>query len=453
MPAESSPTVRIERIGADGDGIASGVRGEKLYLANTLPGELVQPGRLTKRGEGFAGPATILEPSPDRVTPPCPHFGPCGGCTLQHWRDDAYARWKAGLVGAALRTQPPPLARTPPASRRRIDLAIHRDRATVRIGLHRRHSHEIVDMHACPILHPALFGVVQALRAALPSLAGLRREGSVVLNLLDSGRDLLLRTDADLAASDRAVLADLARRHGVARVSWARGRGPAEPAAALRPATHEFGGFRTELPPGVFMQASVEGERAIVDAVLAALPGKLTGGIIELFAGAGSLTHALSRRGRVRAYEGDPAAVAALRRADNPNVEVHLRDLARQPLQGSELKRAGAIVLDPPFAGAAPLMPALAASGLPIVYVSCNPAALARDARVLLSAGYGLASLAGIDQFLWSARVESVAAFARQGLVIARSVATKQSRRSAVWTPPGLLRFARNDGSDRSTSR
>ncbi|HEY0526291.1 MAG TPA: class I SAM-dependent RNA methyltransferase, partial [Stellaceae bacterium] len=102
--------VRIDRIGADGDGIAPGPGGKPLYLPNTLPGELVQPGPAVRRGEGFAAEAEILEPSPDRITPPCPHFGPCGGCTLQHWRDEAYAAWKSGLIGSALRTDPPPLA-------------------------------------------------------------------------------------------------------------------------------------------------------------------------------------------------------------------------------------------------------------------------------------------------------------------------------------------------------
>jgi 23S rRNA (uracil1939-C5)-methyltransferase len=125
------------------------------------------------------------------------------------------------------------------------------------------------------------------------------------------------------------------------------------------------------------------------------------------------MTHALSMRGRVSAYEGDPEAAAALRRAGNTKVTAIQRDLARQPLQPVELKGAGAVVLDPPYAGAAAQIPALAVAGLPIIYVSCNPGALARDARVLMGAGYRLASLAGIDQFLWSSQVESVAGFAR----------------------------------------
>ncbi len=410
-------------MGADGDGIAALPDGTALYLSGTLPGELVQPGALSRRGEGWTAEAIVLEPSPDRIPSPCPHFGPCGGCTLQHWRDSAYAGWKVAQLTDALRRMDataasPVLARTPPAARRRMDLAIRREGPVVRIGLHRRRSREIVDMHACPVLHPTLFALVQALRPVLQRLTGLRREGSAVVNLLDSGPDLLLRTDAPLTAGDRVLLTALANAHGLPRISWEPGQmrggtGMTEPACNLRPATTAFSGVVTAIPPGAFLQASREGESAIVAAVLAGLPEGMTAKarILELFAGTGSITHALATRGRVQAYEGDTAAYGALRRAGNPRVLATQRDLARQPLQAAELKGAGAIVLDPPHGGALAQMPALAASGVPIVYVSCNPAALARDGRVLMQAGYQVASVAAIDQFLWSARVESVVAF------------------------------------------
>jgi 23S rRNA (uracil1939-C5)-methyltransferase len=410
-------------MGADGDGVAALPNGAALFLPDTLPGELVQPGLLARRGEGWTADATILEAAADRIAPPCPHFGPCGGCTLQHWRDGSYAAWKAGQVTDALRrmgTAPmpvPDLARTPPAARRRMDLAIRRDGPAVRIGLHRRRSRDIVDMHACPVLHPALFALIQALRPVLQRLTGLRRDGSAVVNLLDSGPDLLLRTDGELTSGDRTLLTALANAHGLPRISWAPGlargsQGQPEPACLLRPATTAFSGIETVIPPGAFLQASREGEAAIVAAVLAALPPLLAKArILELFAGCGSITHALAQRGRVQAYEGDLAAYTALRRAANPRVLAVQRDLARQPLQAAELKGAGAVVLDPPHGGALAQMPALATSGVPIVYVSCNPAALARDGRLLLQAGYRVVSVAAIDQFLWSARVESVVGF------------------------------------------
>ena len=410
-------------MGADGDGVAALPGGAPLYLSDTLPGELVQPDALTRRGEGFAATAAVLEPSPERAQPPCPHFGTCGGCTLQHWHDAPYAAWKSAQVADALRragvADPPlrPLACTPPAARRRMDLAIRRDGGAVRIGLHRRRSRDIFDMHACPILHPRLFALVQALRPALAGLEALRREGSAVVNLLHAGPDLLLRTDGILTAADRSRLAGLAEAQGLPRISWARGDDAPEPACHLRPATTRFGTVETTPPPGAFLQASAEGEAAITAAVLAGLPERwpAKARIVELFAGVGTLTHALSGRARVQAFEGDGPALAALRRVGNPRVTVTARDLARQPLLVTELKGAAAVVLDPPYAGAAPQMPALAASGVPaVVYVSCNPAALARDARVLVQAGYEAVDATPIDQFLWSAQVESVVAFRRR---------------------------------------
>ena len=269
-------------------------------------------------------------------------------------------------------------------------------------------------MFACPILHPTLFALVQALRPVLLRIEGLHRQAEISVNLLDNGPDLLLRTDADLTARDRVTLAAFAEAHGVPRISAGRiGSIEHEPAAFLRRPMIEFTGHPTTSPPGAFLQASRAGEQAIVAAVLRLLPAKLKGAIVELYAGSGSLTHAIATRARVTAFEGDVASVAALRAAGNGRVTATVRDLARQPLALAELKGVAAVVLDPPYTGAAAQMPALAASGLPIVYVSCNPGALIRDSRMLLGAGYKLAGAEAVDQFLWSSQVETIAAFVK----------------------------------------
>jgi 23S rRNA (uracil1939-C5)-methyltransferase len=151
--------------------------------------------------------------------------------------------------------------------------------------------------------------------------------------------------------------------------------------------------------------------------VLDALPAK--GRIAELFAGCGTITFALAQRVRVAAWEGDAASVSALRAAANHaglagRVTVTQRDLTRQPLQAKELSGFAAVVLDPPFAGAAIQVTQIAAAKVPVViYVNCNPTTLARDARLLSQAGYRLQAATPIDQFLWSTRLESVCVFAR----------------------------------------
>ena len=419
--------MRVGRLGADGDGIAELDDGTALYLPMTLPGELVMARTIAPRGEGWAAVVVqLLEPSPTRVAAPCRHFGTCGGCAVQHWADPQYAAWKANLVAAALRRAgfadaAPGLCRTPPHARRRIDLALRRNAGAVTVGLHAARSDNLVDLRACEVLHPALWALVAPLRAVLRSLSALRREGSAIVNLLDSGPDLLLRLDGPPDAGDRARLAAFAEAHRLPRITCAPLRGGMETAAQLHPAITRLQGVAVTPPPGAFLQASQAGEDAIVAAVLAGLPARLPTGarVVELFAGVGTLTFALARRARVAAYEGDRAAAACLIAGANGaglagRVTMTVRDLARQPLASKEMAGAAAIVLDPPFAGAAAQMPQIAAAGAArVIYVSCNPAALARDCKALGAAGYRLIQSTAVDQFLWSARVEGVAVFAR----------------------------------------
>ncbi len=408
----------VLRIGAEGDGIAEG----PVYLPYTLPGELVRA-----EVSGQRATAEIVVPSPERVVPPCRHFTECGGCSLQHWADAPYADWKQGLLAAALRragfVDPAlaPMARTPPGARRRVDLAVRRRGAVLVVGLHAARSAEVVDLADCRVMHPDLLALIAPLRALLRGLSGLRREGSAVLNLLDAGPDLLLRLDGTVNATDRTRLAAFATAHGLPRITVAEGKRPPETASLLRPAVIRLGQVAVAPPPGGFLQASREGEAAIVAAVLDGLPAKLTKSarIAELYAGCGTLTFALAGRGRVDAFEGDATAHAALRAAANGaglagRVTAHARDLARQPLSVKELAPFAAVVLDPPHAGAAAQIQAIAAAGVKqVIYVSCNPASLARDAAVLAGAGYRLLRAVPVDQFLWSPRLESVCVFGR----------------------------------------
>jgi 23S rRNA (uracil1939-C5)-methyltransferase len=413
-------------VGADGDGVGAAPDGKPLFLPLTLPDETVRAVELARRGEGWTGAAELLEASVERVAPPCPHFGACGGCRLQHWADAPYASWKSGLLIAALAragfvdAEVAPMVRTAPGTRRRMDLAIRRTRAGVLLGLHRDRSAEVVDLTSCTVLDPELATMLPALRDLLSGLAGLKREGALVANLLDTGPDLLLRLDGEISTGDRTRLAAFARAQGVPRISWTRAGGAPEIAAQLARAEIGFSGVTVVPPPGAFLQASRTAEAAIVAAVCAGLPKPLArrAHILELYAGCGTLSFALARHARVTAFEGDADLVAALRTAAGAagvsgRVTASVRDLARQPAAGAELDVA-CVVLDPPYAGAAAQIASIAAARpARVIYVSCNPAALARDARTLREAGYALVSATPIDQFLWSARLESVCVFSR----------------------------------------
>jgi 23S rRNA (uracil1939-C5)-methyltransferase len=426
-PPEPAP-VRIERVGSEGDGIAHLPDGTPLYLPFTLPGETVGAHPLQPRNDGWHAIAgTISDTSGARVSPPCRHFGRCGGCVLQHWRDTEYRAWKSGLLSYALRqaglTPPDPLDFVPglPGQRRRIDFAVRRTAGRIVLGLHGQRSGEVIDLTDCLVLHPRLMALMQPLRTLLQGLRAVRREASVAINLLDSGPDLLLRTDSPLTLDDRIALTDFARDHDLPRVSHVAANDAPETICLLRPPVTSLSGIAVRPPPGAFLQATAAGERAIIDAVLRGMPVKMTSKtrLAELYSGCGTLTFALAGVMRVAAFEGDAATIAALKQAINQGgvagrIEAFQRDLARQPLPAKELGAFAAVVLDPPHGGAAAQIGQIAAAAVPaVVYVSCNPATLSRDARVLHGAGYKLIAVTAIDQFLWSARVESVSVFRR----------------------------------------
>ncbi|MDE2515867.1 MAG: class I SAM-dependent RNA methyltransferase [Rhodospirillales bacterium] len=413
----------MARIGAEGEGVGEAADGSPRYVRGVLAGETatVIPG--PRRGKGRAATLVSIDrPSADRIAPPCPHFGICGGCALQHWREEAYQGWKAGLLAEALARAGfagaaiAPLVAGTPAMRRRLDFAARRTHRGVALGLHRAGSEEVVDLSTCLVLHPTLQALIAPLRDLLLRLDGLRRAGDAVANLLDDGIDLLLRLDGEASLGDRQRMVAFARETGLLRLSLAgRGAATPEPVAVLRRPVITLSGIAVTPPPGAFLQAGAATEAAIIAAVLAGLPARLKRGpIADLYAGCGTLSCALAARAPVVAFEGAAELVAALRHAAGAQgmagrITATARDLARQPLQMAELARFSAIVLDPPHAGAAAQVPAIAAARAKyVIYVSCNPQALARDLMPFKAAGYRVTAASPIDQFVFSARLESV---------------------------------------------
>lgn len=391
----------VTRLAARGDGVTASGR----FVPLAAPGDLVDE-------------AGAITPGPHHAAPPCRHFPECGGCQLQHVDDEAYAVFIADRIASALAAQglTEPDIRTPhispPNSRRRAALKAERRGGTVLLGFLQEGSHRIIDMRECHILRPELFALVGPLRGLLRRLLGPRASGGVRLALADQGVDVLVeggRAD-DLAAAE-AVTA-FAQEHRLARLSLDDGYGPQtlwEP----DPATVTLGGIEVPLPHGAFLQATQEGEAALVAGVRAAVGEAAI--VADLFAGLG--TFALAMPGRVYAAEGARDAAAALKAAANRaqrQVFVDHRDLFRRPLTTAEVDRFDAIVLDPPRAGAKEQVEQLAAAKVTkIAYASCNPATFARDAKALVDGGYRLGWVQPVGQFRWSTHVELVGAFSR----------------------------------------
>ena len=404
----------IARLGHLGDGVAEGPGGA-VFVPRALPGEVVE-------GEVAAGrmeTPVIVTPSTKRVRPPCPHYRACGGCALQHASDAFVAGWKAEVVRQALAGQglaaPIRAVHTSPAaSRRRATLAGRRTKSGALVGFHGRASGVLVEVPGCLVLAPELLAALPALHAAV--LAGASRKGEMAftLSLTDAGVDVAATGGKAPDAALLQSLATLAEAHDLARLTW-----NGETVAARRPARQVFGAARVAPPPGAFLQATREGEAALLAAVGDAVAGAAR--LADLFAGCGTFALPMAAVAEVHAVEGDADMVAALlagaRGAPGLHaVSAEARDLFRRPLLPDELARFGAVVLDPPRAGAAAQVVEIARAGVPVLaYVSCNPVTFARDARALAAAGYALDWVEVVDQFRWSTHVELVGRFSRAG--------------------------------------
>ena len=411
----------IASVGARGDGVADGPDGP-IYVPFTVPGDtvdlrVVERGRHGARGELVR----LISGGPDRVEPVCRHFGACGGCALQHMAGDVYGRWVVERVRTALGHHglgDVPVAEpavSPPGSRRRVVLkALHAGRGVV-LGFTERSSRRIVDLDHCPVARPALVDLLRPLRRLLATVLPSRAPATVALTETATGIDAVIAARMDLSVDARMALAAFAADQDLAALHW-DGDGQPEPVAIRRQPVVPLGEVSVPLPPGAFVQATAEGEAALVAAVAEAVGH--ADAIADLFAGLGTFTFPLARTAKVLAVEGVKAAADALasaaRAAGLSGVACQHRDLFRRPLPPDELNRYDAVVFDPPRAGARDQAAALAASAVPVaVAVSCNPNTFARDARLLVDGGYRLERVLPVDQFLWSGQVELVASFRR----------------------------------------
>ncbi|CAM3148310.1 23S rRNA (Uracil-5-)-methyltransferase RumA [Sphingomonas antarctica] len=382
------------RIAARGEGVTDDGR----HVAFAAPGdEIAEDGTIT--------------PGPHHQVPPCRHFPACGGCQLQHVDDAAYRDYLVERVSGALAAQglsteirEPHLS--PPHTRRRASLRVERRGKQVLLGFNEGKSNTIVDLHECHVLLPELFAMLAPLRGLFATLLDHGQRASVQLTRCDQGIDVTLGLSADSFTASEAIQA-FAAEHALARLSIDDGLGPQlrwQPEAV----TMTLGGVPVTLPEGAFLQATADGEAALIASATVALAGSVR--VADLFAGLG--TFALALPTTKFAVEGARDAAAAL--LATRRMQVAHRDLYRRPMTADELAPFDGVILDPPRAGAVEQIRLLADStAAHIAYVSCNPATFARDAAILVSGGYQLDWIKPVGQFRWSTHVELVAAFSR----------------------------------------
>ena len=428
----------IEGLGGLGDGIGRH-HGIPVYIPLAAPGDVADVLIGGSRGDGVAGRLmTLVRAGETRRPPPCPYFGACGGCAVQHLAPEVYSRWKEGLVGAALarhdfaaeiRPMQAPAPGDPAAQRRRAVFAAELRAGAVAVGFNARATRKIVPIGRCLLLTPALNRLIGLLPELMGAFLADNERGQAAVTDLAGSVDIRIVGPRPPGRAARERIAAVAQAHRIARVSW-RGvkHENAAPDAIVQrePCRVSFGGATVDFPPGGFLQPSAWGEATLQRLVTEGM-GKAAR-VADLFAGIGTLAFALAgawgreARWKLAAFERDPALADALRQAANRaglsgKLSVETRDLDRRPLLSEEIAAFDAVVLDPPRTGAKAQAEILARAEGPsrVVMVSCNPATFARDARIL-GGGWTLEYVTPVDQFLHSAHLELVAVFARAKL-------------------------------------
>jgi 23S rRNA (uracil1939-C5)-methyltransferase len=404
--------VTIACIGHRGDGIAETASGPA-FVPYALPGETV----LIERAGARSRLIDVEQPSADRVTPFCPYFGTCGGCLAQHMGGATYAAWKQGILEGALRkariaAPVEALVDAHGAGRRRVTLHA-RFKDAMRVGYMALGSHDLVDIAVCPVAEASLAEAPDAARALAQVLKGSRKPLDLQITATATGLDIDIRGHGEVSTETRLRLVEAAAALDLARLSL-----HGEVVVERRSPLVTMGRARVAPPPGSFLQATAAGDEVLSSLVLDGCEGARL--VADLFAGCGPFTLRLADTREVHAVDGNAAALAALDRAarNTPGlrpVKTEARDLIRRPLLPPELERFGAVVMDPPRAGAKAQARQLVAAGVPIVVsVSCDAGTFARDAAILIAGGYRLERVVPVDQFKYSAHLEIVGFFRRE---------------------------------------
>ena len=359
----------------------------------------------------------ILSFSPYRTPPPCPHYEVCGNCTLQHVSLDFYQSWKKHLVKAALdKWGVRPQQWLPPLflkgrNRRRATFSLSLKKGKRVMGYYQRRSKLISPIPSCEIALPELMELKNSVEPILSSIAKAGRDVDVFFQKIGDFFEMVFSGPDSLP---KTVVQELSEMALIGRISLKTERG-IQVLSQTRKLAATFGELRVHLPPASFLQPTLEGEKALVEAVLNACQHS-KGPLADLFCGAGTFSGPLLSFGKVSAFESNPHAVRALREAGkNKPLEVLQRDLFLNPLPRKELNLFDTVVFDPPRAGSLEQCKEMARSHCPLlVAVSCNPATFARDASILIRGGYKLKTLQLVDQFLWSHHVEVVGVFTKK---------------------------------------
>jgi len=433
--SEIAQAVAVIALSHDGRGIAK-VAGKALFIEDALPGEEVTF-RILKRHRDYdeARVVEVLKPSPDRVTPRCAHFGVCGGCSLQHLAPGAQLAAKQRTLLDNLKRigglEPdvvlPSLTGPAWGYRRRARFSVHKSSTgRVFVGFKERSRPFVTELRHCDIVDSKIAGLIAPLAEMLAGLSIADRIAHVEAAVGDAVTVLMLQIQVAPSDADREALTMFETRHGV-RIYLQAGRSGAALPLYGAPAELHYrlpeSGVDINFEPADFIQVNGEINRRLVEMTLKELGTQSGEDVLDLFCGLGNFTLPLARvAGKVMGVESETEMVGRARKNAElnglDNVEFVQADLFAEIQAGDWSRRKYArILLDPPRAGAREIIARFPRFGAHrIVYVSCHPATLARDAKILVTEqGWRLTRAGVLDMFPHTSHVESIAVFDRSG--------------------------------------
>jgi len=439
----------IKRLNFQGLGEGETEQG-RVLLPYVLPGDVAEFERHAYRGKSETILKDIVEKNAPRQEPVCQYFGACGGCLLQHFVDDDYSQFKIGMLEDALHhnnleTTTLPLITVPFGQRRRANMNAVKKNDQIYLGFHRFHSHQIINLEHCPSLLPELSVVIAPLKKALEVVMEDKEKLVLFITKAASGIDISLEIHnrTFLEEHKRKVLKELALEHNIGRLIFRYRKridvihGEAVPYVV-------FDGVEVEIDSHCFLQSSDMSDKVLGDMVIKYLTSSSLRSspsdeavssksdrlpcdparslamtcetpILDLFCGRGTYTIPLSRYGNVDGFECDAKALKALGEAAKKNdlpITLKQRDLFSYPLTSDELTQYRQSIINPPRAGAEAQIREIIKSPIDeICYVSCSPETFARDAKILIDAGYKLVEVTPFDQFYYSPHLEVIGYF------------------------------------------
>lgn len=390
------------------DNSGAGITSEGIKLPGTLPGEQISINNNILK---------IIKPAETRVTPVCSHYKNCGGCTIQHAKASFIKEWKFNIIESSLaergiKTNIRPIQTSESESRRRATFHGIKTKKNVIVGFFKKGSHELVSTEQCKLVDPRIISKYPLFREITKIGATRKSVINIVTTLTSSGLDLNVLNGKILDVKTKGQISVLSETFKIARITW-----NGDLLSQFSPPTIIFDKLVVTIEPETFLQATEQGQEALIKNVLDSVKG--ASNVVDLFSGCGTFSLPIAKYAKILAVDKSENMLSVIKNAWRKNhglkeIVCRAQDLFKNPILKDELKLFDTVIIDPPRSGAEVQINEIATSSITRVSsVSCNPKTFSRDARILIDNGFTLDWVQPIDQFLWSSHIEIVSQFSR----------------------------------------